>query len=171
MPEPTKQPEGNRAEPKPATGTATVNVACKISNGLILRVYEMQEDYEPVLGGGQRKIDKAFQVGEDVVIHGNVLDPEMFRSRKMPRYEHVGGYAITRGVPKDFWDLWLKQNADQPCVINKLVFGFESLDRVRDVASELEPVESGYEGIDPDNPGKKTGIRGITKGSTVPLGA
>ncbi len=158
-------PEGvKKSEPAPMTGTATVNVACKIPNGLVLRVYEMQEEFEPVQGGGQRRIDKAFQVGEDVVLNGSALDPVLLRSGKLPLHPHVGGYAITRGVPKDFWELWLKQNVAHPAVKNGLVFAYESLDRVSDAARERETVESGFEGIDPDNPGKKTGIRGIMPG-------
>ncbi len=169
----TQHPEGKRSvfpegmrkpEPAPVTGTATVNVACKIPNGLVLRVYEMQEDYEPIFGGGQRRVDKAFQVGDDVVLHGNALDTLLLRASKLPAHPHVGGYAITRGVSKDFWELWLTQNSDHPAVKNGLVFAYESLDRTSDAARERDSVESGFEGIDPANPAKKTGIRGITPG-------
>lgn len=158
-------PEGRKIETSaPVTGTATVNVALKYPNGLVLRVYEMEEDFEPILGGGQKSIKKAFQVGEDVVLNGSSLDPERLRGGQLPTYPHVGGFGITRGVPKELWEKWLAQNADLPLVKNGLIFAYEDLDRASAVARERAGVESGMEPIDPDNPSKRTRISGIQRG-------
>lgn len=168
MPEETQTlsrgtPEGRPIRPsRPATGTDTVTVACKISNGLVLRLYEMAEVGEAVFGGGERTIKKAFQVGEDVVLRGCALEQDSLRAGRMPGYPHVGGYALTSGVSREFWEKWLEQNKDLPAVKNHLVFADENLNNATDMAREREEVQSGYEGIDPADPSKRTGIRAVS---------
>ncbi len=164
-------PKGRDVPPSaPATGTDTVTVACKITNGLILKVYEMVPASEPTFGGGERDIKggKAIQIGEDVVLRGSALDPVMLRAGRMPGYSHVGGFALTSGIPREFWERWLEQNADHPAVRNGLVFAHATVDGASGMSREREGVESGYEGIDPANPSKRTGIRAVTQGERTP---
>jgi hypothetical protein len=159
-------PEGIKPAPRPATGTATVTVACKVPNGLILRTWKMEDTTEPLFGGGERTIKngKAFQVGEDVVIHGSALNPLTLRAGELPEYPHVGGFALTHGVPADFWELWREQHADHPAVKNGLIFAYASQDAAAGAARDRKDLVSGFEGIDPDDPAKRTGIRAVTKG-------
>jgi hypothetical protein len=157
-------PTGRKPEPHPATGTDTVTVGCKITNGLILRVHDMEEDFEPLFGGGQKRITKAVQVGDDVVLRGSALNLDELRGGRLPPYPHSGGYALTHGVPRDFWERWKKEHADDFVVKNHLVFAADTTNRAYDEAREMSAVESGFEGIDPDNPGKRTGIRTISRG-------
>lgn len=44
------------------------------------------------------------------------------------RPQMVAGYAVTKGVPKNFWDAWLLQHEDDPMVKNKLLFAAEKLE-------------------------------------------
>lgn len=176
MPEPQSAsataplPTGKPTVPsRPATGTDTVTVACKIANGLILEVSEMVDWPEPNgFGGGTRTTKKAVRIGEQIVIRGNAIDIVNLRSGADSEFPRVGGYALTSGVPRDFWELWLEQHKDAPYVKNGLVFAHTSIDGTSGEAREKKAVESGFEGIDPDNPQKKTGIRGVAKGERAP---
>ncbi len=125
----------------------------------------MQDFREPAGFGGATFLTKrAVRIGEPIVIRGNVLNVVDLRGGWMPDYPHVGGYALTSGVPRDFWDKWLEQHADDPVVKNGLIFAHASIDGASGEAREKKAIESGFEGIDPDNPSKKTGIRAVTKG-------
>lgn len=163
----TPPPQGRPVPPsRPATGTDTVTVACKVSNGLILRVFEMRDTSEAVFGGGSITVKKSFQVGGDVVLRGSALDPAELRAGRMPTFPFGGGYSLTPGVPREFWERWLEQNRDSPIVQNNLVFAHSDVNSTLDAAREREAVESGYEGIDPENPSKRTGIRAVERGGT-----
>lgn len=160
---PPALPQGKPTAPsRPATGTDTVTVACKISNGLILQLHEFQDVDEPTFGGGSKPARRAFPVGEPIVVRGSALDLTELRGGRMPSYTHVGGYALTPGVPREFWERWVEQHADDPAVRNHLIFAHASLNEASDAAREREGVVSGYEGIDPADPSKKTGIRAVT---------
>jgi hypothetical protein len=162
---PPPLPEGKRTAPTaPATGTETVTVACKVPNGLILRVYDKVDGEEPIYGGGSKRIDQFYQTGESIVLRGSSLDPIDLKSGNLPLYPHVGGFALTAGVPKAFWEKWKEQNADHPVLKNNLVFAADGTDKASGEARDKVDVKSGMEGIDQDDPGKRTGLRAIVKG-------
>lgn len=123
----------------------TVTVALKHPSGLVLRVYEMQDDYEDVMGGGQRKTKKAFPIGEPVRLNGTGVGKGF-----IPTWRVVGGYALTPGVPKDMWELWCEQNADAPLLKNGLICAFKSIEGADAMAREREGTRSGLEPITPD---------------------
>lgn len=111
---------------------ATVSVACKLPHGLHiqLRKNEKTKDGEISIG-----------VGEVVTLKGaNAKDA-------------VAGHGITHGVDKEMFDAWLKQEAHQPFVKNKLVFAQERENSVVAQAKEQAKNVSGFEGIDPKKPG------------------
>jgi hypothetical protein len=122
------------------TSGETVTVACKIPNGLILRVFRMIENMEPVLGGGHRAAKVAEQIGAPVAIHGSRV-----AVGEVPKCKIVAGYALTPGVSKEFFELWLEQNADSELVSNNLVFAHESLDSAEDEARDYAKQRSGLE--------------------------
>lgn len=165
MPEPTTAallPEGKRTPiTRGVTGTATVTIGCKISNGIVMRVYELVKVHEATFGGGERTIDSSVQSGPDVAIRGNALDPNALRAGKMPRYAHIGGYALTHGVDKSFAEKWFEQNKDQAMVRNGLIFMHDTVDGASGIARDQESIESGMEPIDPEHPEKRTGMRGV----------
>ncbi|MGY0790954.1 hypothetical protein ACW7BJ_16430 [Azospirillum argentinense] len=141
----------------PATTGETVTVACKLPHGLRLRTFTMAETSEPVMGGGFRKVEVARPDPMTFVIHGAAVP-------KGVSAEHAirGGYAITPGVPKDFWDKWLAQNADSDLVRSGLIFAHERSHYAEDEAKERRDVRSGLEPIDPSNPQAR--VRGVEKG-------
>lgn len=137
----------------------TVTVACKVSNGLLLRLFRMVEDVELVLGGGTRKVKRAEQVGDVVKIHG----PGAALFGKNPSYSIVAGYALTPNVDAEFFAEWLKQNKDHDAVKANLIFAYDKPADVEACAKEHEAQRSGLEPIDPDNP--KKAVMGIERGT------
>lgn len=137
---------------------ATVSVGLKLPHGLILKVYDMISSNELVMGGGTREVKKAQQMGETYLLKG-------YLTRKKNRKETaplvIGGYAITSGIPKDFFDKWLEQNKDSDLVRNNLIFAQGTSDRAGDQADDQESTKNGLEPIDPDNPGAK--VKGVVK--------
>lgn len=131
----------------------TVSVACKLPNGLALRVFTMIPHSEPVMGGGVRETELAVQHGETVTLKGYAAPFGM-----APEAPVAGGYAITTGVDADFWATWLAQNAEHPAVKNGLIFAAERIDSVQKQAKEQAEVRCGLEPLDPDKP-----MRGIAK--------
>ena len=70
-----------------------------------------------------------------------------------PKYPVIGGYAITT-IPRDFWNLWLEQNSENPIVKNRIIWAHPEAESVRDWAKEHSEVKNGREPIDPDAPNK-----------------
>lgn len=128
--------------PKSHAG-AKITVACKVPNGLRLRLFKLQEANEQVLGGGSRSFKRAEQVGEEVVLYGPA-----FRFGQVPNFLIVGGYALTPNVDADFFREWLKQNPDLDAVKNHLVFAQKSESDARAEAKEKAPILSGLQPMD-----------------------
>ncbi|MDR9839452.1 hypothetical protein [Herbaspirillum huttiense] len=111
---------------------ATVSVACKLPHGLHIQLRKVEKTREGDLSNG---------VGKVVTLKGaNDSDA-------------VAGHGITHGVDKDFFEAWLKQEAEQPFVKNKLVFAQERENSVIAQAKEQEKNITGFEGLDPTKPG------------------
>lgn len=91
--------------------------------------------------------------------HGIILE---LPNRKGKRYtlrgtnaaRIVGGYGITPGIPKSFWDEWLTLNGDHPAVRNGSVFPEKNVERAEAKAKEMRRVRTGLEPIDPLKPPK-----------------
>ena len=145
-----------KADVSLSTSTAgeKVTVACKLPHGLILRCYDMVDGMEPVQGNGFKTIKVAQQINvaglEEVRINGNAIP-----YGKMPDFALEGGYALTEGVPREFWDRWVKDNAKLPAIVNKLVWATpKAIGYARDAAKEMAEIKSGLEPINPDAPGR-----------------
>lgn len=121
------------------TGGATVTVACKVPPGLRLRVFSMEKDHEPVMGGGTREVKIARLAGE-AVINGPAT-----RKENAPACVVVGGYALTSGVNKDLFDKWMEDNKDSPMVKNRLIFAHDRQDSAAGAAKEAHAVRSNME--------------------------
>jgi hypothetical protein len=130
---------------KPATGTATVTVACKLPHGLLCRVHKEVEQ-EETIPGGTRKIKLWFPTGEEFRLNGNAYPQNV--GPKVP-IEH--GFALTHGVPKDLWDAWLKQNRMLPAVREGMIFAQGSAAKAVDEAKEKKGIRTGFERLDPNN--------------------
>lgn len=134
---------------------ATVTVACKLPNGLKLRVFEFVKGSEPVLGGGTREVQVPRQVGEAVEVKGfSIPRGPDFDPEKMPPMS--GGFALTPGVDADFFEKWMEQNKDSQVVREGLIFAHEKSSSARDEAKEKAELRSGLEplaqGADPRAP-------------------
>lgn len=127
-----------------ATSTPTVTVACKLPHGLVLRVFDMVETKEPLMGGGYHTVKQARERPDRIIVNG-CAHPQ----NKAPLCQVVAGYALTTGVPKEFWDRWLAQNANADMVKNNLIFAHENLRNAEAEATEKKDVRSGLERLDP----------------------
>jgi hypothetical protein len=139
--------------------SATVTIACKIPNGIVMRIYEMVDTIEPSPMGG-RQIKQARQVGKDYRIKGATTPTPS----SMQYNQLMHGYGITQNVPKDVWDKWVKDNADAPMVQNKLIFAYEDSNQTFNRASKQrkEGIRSGLEPLDPFNLPKGISMRNLS---------
>lgn len=127
--------------------TETVTVACKMPHGIVLRLFDMVSAQEAVQGGGYREIQKARARPQTIKINGYLekYDP------KLPPASRTSSFALTSGVPKDFWEEWLKQNHDLTMVTNGLIFAHKSSASSKAESREKEKIRTGLEPIDPDH--------------------
>ncbi|MDB5777604.1 MAG: hypothetical protein JWP38_3737 [Herbaspirillum sp.] len=129
-----------------STGGATVVVASKLPMDLVMRLYDFKERDEPVMGGGVRVFKIAEQRQETPVF---VLTGNSYAQNKGAHQQIVGGYAITRGIPKDFWEQWLAQNERADFIVNHMIFAHSEDASVVAQAKEKEEIKSGLERLDP----------------------
>ncbi len=134
----------------------TVNVACKLPNGLILHLDKLEEVTETV-PGGSRTVKRAVPLPERVTINGTAI-----KRGEMPAFVIKGGYAITQNVDGEFWDEWLKQNAESDLVKNKLIFAHGSAQHVAGQANELKDLKSGLQPLKPGERGTDGRIDAIS---------
>jgi hypothetical protein len=141
--------------------TENVTVACKLPNGLICRIFEPRQELDQVVGGGSREVTRHYPNGQQFVLNGTARE-----MGQMPRARLANGapgtsaaqmldtgFALTHGVPKDLWDRWYDANKDADFVRNGLVFAHKQGASVKRQAKEHEALTSGFEPIDPENPG------------------
>lgn len=124
----------------------TVVVACKLPHGLVLRLYDMVDFDEPAAGGGYRTVKRARPRPEQFVLRGYLTK---YRGSKLQPIAETSSFAYTEGVGKEFFDEWLKQNRDNPVVVNGLIFSAEKPEAVRGFAKEHAKLRNGLEPIDP----------------------
>jgi hypothetical protein len=127
-----------------ATKNNVVTVACKLPNGLLLRIFQTVDDNEAT-PTGFRAVKRAEQVGETVQINGAAVPKGETRD-----YLIIGGYALTPNIDKDFFDEWLRQNAEHPAVKASLIFAHAKESIVTGKAKEQKALLSGLEPLNPD---------------------
>lgn len=160
----TVEPQPPTHTTPPKTGTDTVTIALKHPHGIILQAYEMVDSGE-VTPHGYRSMKIAQQVGAPFTLNGNAVSIEALKSGRMPEHQIVGGFALTPGVPRDLWENWFSANKNGDLVKNGLIRALGTENDARDYARQNAAIESGLEGIDPADPGKRTGIRRIERGT------
>jgi len=134
------------AAPAPKRSRDVVTVGCKIPNGLTLKLYVLEDGFEPVFGGGSRPVKIARQVGDPIQINGSARAPGSDPDAKRV----IGGYGLTNNVPKEAFEQWMRDNKDLTMVRNGLIFAHESPDRVADQAKDHRAVRSGLEALNTD---------------------
>lgn len=138
-PRPATAPPVSRGAVK-ASSSNFVSVACKLPNGLMLQNYKMVDSMEPVQGGASRMVKVAQKDGAPIRIHGTSRP-----HGQAPRCPIVMGFAITKGIPADFWERWLKANAVSAIVKNGLIFANPDMDGLRGEAKDNRKQFSGME--------------------------
>lgn len=131
-------------------GSVHVTVACKLPHGLRLQLYKMVPHEEPVLGGGTRQTTIAEATGDPVVLNG-YLKP-MGSERDTRIIGGAVGFALTHGIPRDFFEEWLRQNKDMPAVRAGLIFASDKAETVERRAKASQKMVNGLEPIDPNKP-------------------
>jgi hypothetical protein len=141
---------GQAAEDNPIVRSGDhVVVMSKLALPLTLHLDEMV-DWEEPHPGGTRTRKRAQPLGEKYVINGNAtIRGGEQEARNIQMYS---GYAMTPGIPADFWEKWVEQNRGSDLVKNRIVFAMPTQDRARGKARELREVVSGTEPLDPNKP-------------------
>jgi hypothetical protein len=144
---------------------AKVTVACKVELGVILHVDDLQERTVETQSGS--RVIKEYRRGSERV---HILGPAYPRGQPPEGFPEkaptVGGFALTYGVEKDFWDNWWMDNADPRCkpedmehvngcrctmiVRNRLIFAYEAAADTKAAAVEAKDVRSGLEPLRAD---------------------
>jgi hypothetical protein len=122
----------------------TVTVACKMPNGMILRVFQEVEVEEPAPQGSKR-FQRWRVVGEPVRIMGPKAPHGM-----MAKAPVESGAALTFGVDADFFNKWLEQNKELDIVRKRLIYGNEKQAMVSGEAKEQANAVTGLEALVPD---------------------
>jgi hypothetical protein len=147
----------------------TVVVACKIESGLVLQLQTLKDSRVPdkESSGGYR-IEKIWvKGGRRYVVNGPAY-PVGQLPKGFPRQPMIeGGYAITRGIPADFWNDWAEQNKFADYFVapdgaeHGMIYAYPDLDSVVDAAREQEKLLSGMQPLstDLDKNGKLTDPR------------
>lgn len=128
------------------SGGRTVTVACNLPNGLILRLFKWVDDRgsPPDKHGDRPKIAVPDGTKQPVRINGWAIP-----FGKTPRFIVAGGYALTTGVDKDFWDTWVEQNKGASYLEEKMVFAMPTPHEAEQEAVQ-HGRKSGFEPLDPD---------------------
>jgi hypothetical protein len=144
----------------------TVTVACKIPPGLVLQLQRPLEKYEDTREGPQPRTYWV-KYGPIHVVKGPAYPcgtvPKGFP--KPPIIE--GGYALTPGIPADFWEQWAEQNKNadffHPAngADHGAIFAYPDMEDVVAAAAEQEGCLTGLEPLstDEDSQGRLTDRR------------
>ena len=138
------QSSDQRPSPQVERATGTVTVACKYPAGFILRLFKPNKEYEAVLGGsGSREITIHRPIGKTYRIKGPAAP-----NKERPNCPMAGGYALTPGIPADFWQEWLKQNEGADYVENHIISAHGQPDHIKGECKEHKDQKSGFERLD-----------------------
>lgn len=132
-----------QAQTKPVTGTDSVTVLCKIPQGFMMQLHEKRTFTEVGLGHS-KEVSQFFPTGHEFRLNGSA-----HAQNEGPHCRTVGAYAVTEGVPKEFWEKWLEQNKTLEAVKNGMIVGFDETDYAVDFAKENRALKTGLERLNP----------------------
>lgn len=136
-----------------ATGTDTVIVACSIPNGYVLQVYDIEKQTQYDRNTGRSFEENIATPAERWTLYGSALDYQRLAAGNVPDYRLIkgltpnAGYALTPGVPRDFWEKWKSQNERNPVLVNRMVYAHSTEDAAVGQAREYKELRSGLEGL------------------------
>jgi hypothetical protein len=117
----------------------TVTVACKLPNGLHIE---------------NRTADASSPSGYGAPARVTLVGSEHRRDEMgnpIHAWEMSNTFGLTPNVDADFFDQWMKENAESPLVKNRIVFAHGK--DTRGMTAEFKDVKTGLEGLDPKAPG------------------
>jgi hypothetical protein len=121
----------------------TITVACKIPNGIILRLGHKIERTEPVvMTGGVRVVTEWQPTGRTIELKGPRRFPGQTREQETAPF-------LNHGVAADAWENWLSDNRESPMFLNKQIFAHAKADHVDGMAADFKDIRSGLEALDP----------------------
>lgn len=113
----------------PSRSAAHLIIGCKLPHGVLLEM-------------GDREDDEAYRSHRIIgVLHAH--PSELFE-----------GAAITRNIPTDFWEAWMKTHSKLSFVKREFIFASAALEDVQAWAFEQAKRVVGLEGVDPFAPPK-----------------
>lgn len=157
---------------KSAKSATTVTVACKIPAGIDMQLCKKVVYWQDTPTGAVQR-DRFDRFGQIYSVRGPAYPvgqpPEGFPAAP----QIVGGYALTPGIPADFWDAWAEQNARSSFVVEKMVFAHSSrTDHAEGQARDNADLKSGLEPLNPKGDRRiprsnNPAVSQITKNTTV----
>src|SRR5260370_37042634 len=122
-------------------------VACRLASGLILSIDEPFEMVEQTPTGprsytAHRRLEQTYETRGNA----SAWHPPRLGDKPPPLLEY--GFALTPGIPRDFWDAWLKQHHDADYIKNGFVFAHVKPESTKAESREKEKVVTGFEPID-----------------------
>lgn len=128
---------------------ATITVASKIDMDIEIRLCKPKEArVTGQFGSTVETINVPY--GESYVIRGTSYPvgtvPKGFR--KQP--ELAEDYALTHGIPADWFKEWLEQNAETDMVKNRMIFAAADSSEVESIGSDFRKLTSGLGPMVPD---------------------
>lgn len=110
----------------------------------------MEEYQVPHPNGSFAVARRAVRNGPEYKLNGFAVDLGKLTAGNLPEHLIIGGYGLTPGVPRDFWEKWLEDNRDSALVKNHLIFAQPNEASARDAARERAGLRSGLEPMDPE---------------------
>lgn len=143
-----------KSKPLPAS-TRTVTVACKVPTGMVLQLQKKQPTLIPD-GRGELKEHEFFVKHGPVHFVAGPAYPKFPPKGYPPPPLIVGGYALTPGIPAEFWEEWLEQNKLAQYVLpvngseHGAIFAMPTMEDAKAAAEEHEKLLTGLEPISTD---------------------
>jgi hypothetical protein len=123
----------------------TVTIASKLPNGLVLQLWKFV-DVQEQAPNGTRMTKMAQRDGEPIKINGAAV-PYM----AVPSHTIIGGYALTPGVDRRFWEKWKEQNWDNDALRSGILTAWPTQRDAEAYVKDNEGLKCGLEPLDPDN--------------------
>jgi hypothetical protein len=168
MPSPRRSATATAARPSiaapvvhtPSRARSYVIVACKLAVARfelqLCRKARVTEQTQT----GPREIDQYFKTGEIWVVRGTAYPEGTPPKGYIKRPEEVLGYSITKGIPRDFFEEWMKQYGQTEMVKNRLIYACDTYDEIEGEARENEGVKDAFSPLDmPMREGEKPDSR------------
>lgn len=120
----------------------TITVFCRLPSGIVLSLFPEGEAERRAEAEKAKRPDLSpMQALKTVTLNGAKHDP-----RYHPMHNSILGLAGRTEVDADFWNAWLRQNANAPIVKEQLVFAESSTAKGESRLHELKDSKTGFEG-------------------------